>query len=403
MAGLGFASGLPFMLSALTLEQWLAEHGVRVQTIGLAALIGLSYTLKFLWAPLFDGLRPPLTHRLGRRRGWLLWVQPALALAIAWLALAHPEAGPRPVMARAALVAFLSACQDILIDAWRIERFDDATLGIATAVWVWGYRIALLVSGAGAIAAATHVGWHAALLGIAALAALSPLLTLAATEPETPPSPPAPWTTHLRRTVLDPIRALLLRPAAPTLLAFILAYRLGEAVAVRMAAPFYRSLGYSRDAVAAANAIPALAAVLAGTAAGGWLTARLGTARALFAAGIAATATMTLWLALAWSGPSLPLLLTKVTAQLFTEGMAQTAFIAFLSNLTDRRHTATQYALLSSLAATALHTLGGTSGYLEAALGWTGFYAACTAFCLVPLAILFTLRNRPELFSASVR
>ncbi|MDE2007942.1 MAG: MFS transporter, partial [Rhodospirillales bacterium] len=181
MGALGLFSGLPLPLSGFTFRLWLARGGVSLALIGLTANVGLAYSLKFLWAPLLDRARPPGPFaRLGRRRGWLVPIQILLALAALALALSHPATAPGLALAAAALVAFLSASQDIAIDAWRIESFPPRAQGAAMAAYVWGYRIALLISGAGAIAASAHIGWHAALGAVAALLALAPIATLLA-------------------------------------------------------------------------------------------------------------------------------------------------------------------------------------------------------------------------------
>ena len=292
MAAFGFMAGLPLPLSGFTFRLWLSEGGVSLAMIGLTANIGLAYSLKFLWAPVLDQARPPGPLRwLGQRRGWLMTIQPLLALSALMLALSDPSAAPAAAIAAAALVAFLSASQDIAVDAWRIEVFPPKLQGAAMAVYVWGYRAALLISGAGAIKAADLVGWHAALLGVALLLALSPLVTLLAREPDVARDTPVETrserlVTRVRHAVVDPLREFLTRPGAITILAFVALFKLDEAMAGVMTAPFYRSLGFDKNAIAVANFLPSLAAVLAGTAIGGWLVARLGVGRALLLTGV---------------------------------------------------------------------------------------------------------------------
>src|SRR5579875_224653 len=169
MGAYGFVAGLPLPLSGFTLRQWMSEGNVSLAAIGLTANIGLAYTLKFLWSPLFDHVRPGPFAGFGRRRGWLLLIQPLLVAAAALLALSNPARAPVASFSAAALVAFLSSCQDICVDAWRIETFPERLQGAAMAAYVWGYRGALLVSGAGAIGLASHLGWHGSLLLMAAL------------------------------------------------------------------------------------------------------------------------------------------------------------------------------------------------------------------------------------------
>jgi PAT family beta-lactamase induction signal transducer AmpG len=399
MAAYGFVAGLPLPLSGFTFRLWLSEGGVSLAAIGLTANIGLAYTLKFLWAPLFDQASPPgPLARLGRRRGWLMAIQPALACACVLLALSNPAAAPGAAVAAAALVAFLSASQDIAIDAWRIETFSQRAQGAAMAAYVWGYRTALLISGAGAIKAADVVGWHGALLGVAALVAAGPLLTLAAPEPALAAAGRAAsgFASRIGRAVVEPLREFLGRPGAGTILAFVALFKLGEALAGVMTAPFYRALGFDRAAIAVATGPFSMAATFAGTAAGAWLVARLGVGRALLWTGSVQTLAMGMYVVLAYSAGERHVLYGTVVVEAFAEGMADAAFITYLSGLCSVAFTATQYALLSSLAAVALRTVGGLSGFMAQALGWKLFYTACL-FAAVPamLVMLRILRRFP--------
>ncbi len=212
MAAYGFVSGLPLPLSGFTFRLWLSDSGTALSVVGLTAWIGLAYSLKFLWAPLLDQ-PPPLAalRRLGRRRGWLLLVQPLLGLAAVLLALSNPAAAPVAAFAAAACVAVLSATQDIAVDAWRIEIFPQRRQGVALAVYVWGYRVAMLVSTTGVIAAAAYVGWHQALLGVAVLIAAGSGVTLAAAREDGPAAIPP---RGLRHAVIDPVRSFLARPSS---------------------------------------------------------------------------------------------------------------------------------------------------------------------------------------------
>ncbi len=388
MAGLGFVAGLPLPLTGFTLRQWLSEGGTSLAVIGLTANIGVSYSLKFLWAPVLDRVAPGRLRRMGQRRGWLLIIQPLLVLACVGLALSDP-AHPAALVGVAALVAFLSASQDIAVDAWRIELFPERVQGAALAAYIWGYRAALLVAGASAIGLAGQLGWHGALLGVAALVALGPVLTVLA------PSPAVPVLRRnrlgllatLQDAVWAPLAEFLSRPGAAGTLGFILLFKLGEAMAGTMAPPFYRSLGFDRAQVALAIGVPSLAASLAGAATGGFLVARLGTGRALILTGFVQMASMGLYFALAYSAGDPVILVAKVVLEAFAEAMADAAFITFLSSLCAPGYTATQYALLSSLAALPLRTVGGLSGLLAQSLGWVAFYGA-TIFAAVPAMLI---------------
>lgn len=399
MGAYGFAAGLPLPLSGFTLRQWLTEGGTSLAAIGLTANIGLAYSLKFLWSPLLDQMRPPAgLARFGRRRGWLLAIQPLLTVSCLVLAFADPRQAPVLLVSAAVAVAFLSASQDIVVDAWRIETFPERVQGVALAAYIWGYRLALLISGAGAIKLADIVGWRSALCMIAILMGVGVVVTLAAAEPPLRAVQDGARSlgARLRAAVVEPFRDFRQRPGAGQILAFVMLFKLGEALAHTMAPPFYRDMGFDRAQVALATGVPGLAASLLGAAAGGWLVVRIGTGRALVLTGFVQMASMALYFALAVSGGDTRILLAKVMLENFAEAMADAAFITYLSALCSSAFTATQYALLSSLASVGLRTVGGLSGLLAAALGWVPFYAL-TILAAVPamLIMLGLLRRFP--------
>lgn len=396
MAAFGFLAGLPLPLSGFTLRQWLSEGQVSLAAIGLTANIGLAYSLKFLWAPLLD--QPGPLGWLGRRRGWLLVIQPLLALSCLGLALSDAGVAPGWTIAAAAALAFLSASQDIAIDAWRIETFAPERQGAAMAVYVWGYRVAMLVAGAGVIASADWIGWRAALLIPAGLMVAGLVVTWMAPEPAamTVPTGTGGLAARFVAAVVDPLREFIGRDGALLILGYVMLFKLGEAMAGVMLAPFYRSLGFDRAAVAAASGPFTLAATIGGIGLGGWLISRVGLARALLWTGFIQMLAMALYVALAYSAGSKPLLYTTVIAEAFAEGLADAAFITYLSGLCAAAYTATQFALLTSLAAIALRTIGGVSGFVAAAMGWKLFYAV-TMFASLPAMLLMVviLRRHP--------
>jgi PAT family beta-lactamase induction signal transducer AmpG len=403
MAALGFLSGLPLALSGLTLRQWMTEAGLSRELIGLTGYIGLSYTLKFLWAPVLDHARPPLgLARFGRRRGWLLASQPLLVAAAAALALSNPAAAPAVTFAAAACVAFLSANQDIAIDAWRIETFPIALQGAATAAYVWGYRLAMLLSGAGAIGLAGPLGWHGALLLMAALLAAGPLVTLLAAEPVLPAEVRSTPQGGFRAAVMEPLGEFLRRRGAWLVLGYVATFKLGEALAGLMLTPFFHDLGFNRAAVAQALGPYSLAASIAGYAVGAVAVARLALPRALILTGFLQMAAMAFYVWLALSAGNHAVLYATVVAEAFAEGVADAAFLTYLSSLCSPQHTATQYALLTSIAPLALRTVGGLSGFLAAALGWPLFYTvAMLASLPAMMLMLVILRRHPVLRTAA--
>lgn len=398
MCAYGAACGLPLPLSGFTLRQWLTEYGISLTAIGLTTSIGLAYALKFLWSPLLDQIQPPFgLTRFGRRRGWLLVIQPSLALSCALLAASNPAARPGLLVAAAMLVAFLSASQDIVVDAWRVETFTEQQQGLALPAYVWGYRLALLASTTGAISLASVLGWQGSLSVMAGLAGCGALVTLAAAEPgraqELAPLRSLP--DRLRAGVIEPFRDFLQRPSAGRILAFVMLFKLGEAMAHTLAPPFYQAMGFDRNQVAYAIGVPGLAATLLGAATGGWLVLRIGTGRALVLTGFVQMTSMGLYFALAVSGGDVRILLAKVLLENVAEAMADAAFLTYLSALCTTRFTATQYALLSSLAAVGVRTMGGPAGALATALGWTWFYAMTILAALPAMLVMVSLLRRP--------
>jgi PAT family beta-lactamase induction signal transducer AmpG len=394
ITALGFASGLPLALSGFTLRMWLSSEHLGLGVIGLTANIGLAYSLKFLWAPVFDELKPPF---LGRRRGWLLIVQLALILAIAGLAFSDPSLSIATTLAFGALLAFISASQDILIDAWRIETFALDEQGVALAGYVWGYRAALLISGAGVIALSLKTGWHEAILLMAALAAIGPIATLFAAEPAINiTGHTGGFAARFTEAVIFPLREFLSRRGAPVIIAFIILFRLGEALGGVMLAPYYTSLGFNRAVIAIANGPISLAATLAGAALGGLLVARIGVGKALLVTAFFQTAELLMYPALGLFPGQPHMLVATSVLESFAEGFADAAFLTYLSGLCNKQFTATQYALLSSLAPLALRTIGGLSGFIASAIGFIPFFIL-SAFAALPAMVLmlFILKYYP--------
>jgi PAT family beta-lactamase induction signal transducer AmpG len=393
MAALGFASGLPLMLTLTTLRQWLVEQGTPLTIIGLTANIGLAYSLKFLWSPMLDHVPAPFgLHRFGRRRGWLLAVQPLLALSILGMALS--QSGAQALIA-ASLIALFSATQDIAIDAWRIETFNRREQGLATAIYVWGYRVAMLVASGGVLKLAGIIGWRGALLGITVLALACLVATWLADEPavDIGPRPSGGCLARIIAAIWHPLREFLRRPGGGLVLLFVLVFNLGESIAGVMLTPLYRFLGFTRDNVANISVF-SLVGTLAGVAAGGWVVRRIGLGRALLVTGAAQTAAMGMYVVLAGSPGAVNLLYATVLLEAVVQGMATSAFTAYLATLCAARFTATQNALLTSLAVVASHVLGGWSGYLVDAVGFQTFYTLALACALPAMALMLIILKR---------
>ena len=398
LLALGFSCGAPLPLAAgQVLRQWFTESGLSLAAIGLTALIGLAYANKFLWSPALDALPAPL--RLGQRRGWLLPIQALLACAILGIAATDPTTGATATVTLAVVVAFLSASQDIVVDAWRIEMLgeDEEAQAYGLAAYVWGYRLALLAAGAGTLLLVQFIDWSGAYAAAAALMLPGLVATLLGQEPS--PRPPivcATWFVRFIDAVWHPFLDFTRRPAWFAILLFIALFKLGEALAGVMTTPFYRSLGFTREDVATVATIFGMVAVLAGALAGGWLVGRIGVACALVLTGLGQMLSNLMYVALDRAGHSMPMLWAQVGVENFTDGLADAAFLTYLAGLTNRSFTATQYALLSSLAAVPLRTLGASAGVLAQALGWTPFFLLTTVAALPAMAImLWLLRRHP--------
>ena len=394
---MGFSSGLPLALTFATLSFRLAEIGVSRTAIGLFALVGVPYSVKFLWSPLIDRLPIPLfTARLGRRRGWALAIQPLLALAILALGLVDPGSAPGLTALFALAVAFLSASQDIVIDAYRIELLRPEEQGAGAAATQWGYRFGVLAASAGALYAASFGGWRFSYGLMAALMLVGMVTVWFTPEPaETSPTARLSGPTMLARVavwlqqaVLAPFSDMLTRNGAVAVLAFVILYKFGDAIAGTMSNPLYVSLGFTKVELASVAKIYGFAASLAGLAAGGVVVLRLGVMRALLVCGILQMLSNLMYALQVWAGHNLVALALTIGVENLTGGMGSAAFVAYLSGLCNIAFTATQYALLSSLAAVGRTTLSAAGGALADVLGWVPFFALSTAFCLPGLALL---------------
>ena len=404
---MGFSSGLPLALTFGTLSYWLAELGVSLTAIGLFGLVRAPYSFKWCWSPLIDRLPIPiLTRRLGRRRSWALTIQFLLALAILHLGATDPKTDPVATALAAVIVAFLSASQDIVIDAYRIDLLLPEEQGAGAAATQWGYRFGMLASGAGALYAASLGGWHLAYAIMAALMAVGMVTVWLTPEPGgiAPPenlpgeSPAARVAAWLRGAVVAPFVDMLRRNGGLTLLTivlFIVSYKFGDALAGSMANPLYVELGFTKVEVATVAKIYGVVATLGGVALGGVLVARWGVFVALLVCGGMQALSNLMYVAQLWAGHNVAMLAVTIGGENLTGGMASAAFVAYLSALCSRDFTATQYALLSSLATVGLNVLAASGGYFAQTLGWTPFFLLSTLCCAPGLLILLWLARRP--------
>jgi PAT family beta-lactamase induction signal transducer AmpG len=384
-------------LTGATLAFWLTESGVSLKTIGFATLIGTAYVFKFLWAPLVDRLPLPiLTRALGQRRGWALLVQVLLACAIFAVGRTDPATGLALTVAAAVCVAFLSATQDIVVDAMRIELLKPEQQGIGAAATQWGYRGGMLASGAGALYAAAFGGWATAYTIMALLMGVGILSVLMMEEPKRPQdkSPPQNVAAWIDTAVVGPFRDMMLRDGWWLILIVVVLYKFGDALAGVMTSPFYVQTGFSKIEIANISKVFGVIATLAGVAAGGALILRVGLYPGLLVAGVLQMLSNLMYVLLAVAGYNLTILTATIGIENFTGGMGSAAFVAYLSLLCNARFTATQYALLSALAAVPQRILSAWGGVLAEALGWAPFFLVSTAAALPGLLLLVYLMRR---------
>ncbi|WP_298444665.1 MFS transporter [uncultured Ferrimonas sp.] len=416
---LGFSSGLPLALVFGTLSFWLREAGIERATIGFLSWVAMTYSIKFLWAPLVDRLPIPLLTRwLGRRRAWLLLSQTTLVLALAMMASSDPQQDLQQLVLLAIVVAFASATQDIAVDAFRIEAAPEKMQAALAAAYQMGYRLAMIFSGAGALAIAAWAdpdpsvyrveAWQAAYLAMAATMGIGVLATLLCREPDIERAAnqqqlvqqyahlPAPlaW---LAAVFVAPFADFFQRygKQALLILALIATYRISDIVMGVMANVFYVDMGFSKGEVAAISKIYGVLMTLAGAAVGGVLVYRYGTIKVLFLGGLLVASTNLLFAWQALVGHNVPLLTLAISADNFSAGIATSAFIAYLSSLTNIAYSATQYALLSSMMLLFPKFIAGFSGVMVDALGYVGFFVAVSIMGL-PVLVLIAMVHRQQ-------
>ena len=417
----GFSSGLPLLLVYSTLSAWLTEVGISKTAIGFISLVGTAYALKFLWSPIVDKMPVPiLTRLLGRRRSWMLVSQAVLIVAIYGMARSNPESadGLWWMIFWAVVVAFASATQDIVIDAYRTEILDDEKLGAGAANLVFGYRVAMLAAGGGSLIVADFAGWSAAYMVMAGLVLVGVAAVLLNPEPAVRRSRESDAleekgrdflqrNAHLPGAVLGvaasvytavvcPFAEFMSRRGWIPVLLFVALYKYGDALLGVMALPFYLEMGFSKTEIGAISKGFGLAMTLVGAGLGGLMVARYGILRALLVCGVLQAASNLVFAVQAWVGYSVPMLMVTIASENLSGGMGTTAFVAYLSSLTNVAYTATQYALLSSLMAFARTIFASGSGWLADQMDWVGFFLVTTLAALPGLILLiWMLRSFP--------
>lgn len=393
---LGVASGLPLALTGSTLTMWLAEARVDKTAIGLFASVATPYALKWLWSPLVDALPlPVLTRLLGRRRAWMLICQILLPAALLWLGLCHPDQNPWLVALAALCVATLSATFDLVLDAYRVEilKPDDYAAGAASLVL--GYRVGMLASGAGALIMAEYYGWFASYLVMAGLFAALVMVIWWLGEPARGERPdtggnPVAW---FREAVVAPFADLLRQPGWAAIAVFIVAFKLGDAFLSAMNSPFFVDMGFSKTEVAKVAKTVGFAGAIIGAVVAGSLTVRYGLFRILLVSAILQMVSNLVYLWQAHVGHHVGWLAVTMGVENFCGGMASAVFVAYLSSLCNLRFTATQYALLSSLAALGRTLLSTSSGWVVEEWGWQMFFITSTVLALPGVLLILVVRR----------
>ncbi|MEP7276097.1 MAG: AmpG family muropeptide MFS transporter [Betaproteobacteria bacterium] len=384
----GFSSGLPLYVLINLLPAWLRSEGVDLKTIGFFTLIQLPYTWKFLWSPLMDRFALPM---MGRRRGWMLATQLTLLVSIPLFGQFHPQQDIWAIVYLSTAVAFFSASQDIVLDAFRREILPDSELGLGTSIHVNAYRISSLVPGALALILADRMPWSAVYFVTALFMLPGLALTLVAAEPALAKGRPR----TLREAVVEPFREFIQRNGLKTallILAFIFLYKLGDSMATALATPFYLDMGFTKTEIGVVAKNAGLWASVIGGLLGGLWMVKIGINRGLWLFGAVQLVSI---LGFAWLAyvhrPDQLLLAGVIAFEALGVGLGTAAFTAYIARATDPRYTATQFALFTSLAVVPRTLVSATTGWIVERIGWFDFYLLCTALALPGMALLLRI------------
>lgn len=383
---MGFACGLPLLLTISVLQAWMKEKGVDLTVIGLMALVGLPYTLKFIWAPIMDRFTPGF---LGRRRGWLFIAQVLLVLSIIGLGQTNPGNNPWMVAFAAFLVTFFSASQDIVVDAYRREDLSDRELGLGSSLYVNGYRVGMLLASGGGLIMADHIPFSSVYLIMAVCMIPGIITTLLAPEPQVHEGTPK----TIKEAVIHPLTEYFSRDGAVLILCFILFYKIGDTMASAITIPFYLDIGFTKTEIGTVVKLFGFWATIAGSLIGGVLMLKIDINRCLWIFGFLQALSTAGFALLARIGSSIPALSGVIAFENLSSGMGTTAFVAFMASITNKKFTATQYALLSSLMGVPRVLASAPTGFLAKYMGWETFFISCTLIA-VP-GILLLLRFAP--------
>ena len=384
LALLGFASGLPLYLTSQTLAAWMRVEGLDLTTIGIVGLVALPYSLKFIWAPFFDRYIPPF---LGRRRGWLLITQLALFVAIAAMSLHDPRLGLQMLAVNAVCIAFLSASQDVVADAYRADVLTEREMGAGAAIFVVGYRVALLATSSLAFILADRMPWTGVYLVMSLLMLVGIGAVVWAPEPALRGLPPQTFTD----AVVLPFREFFQRAGVRTailVLAFIVLYKLPDSLTLTLSVPFLIDLGFTQTDIGAIKGGIGIVATIVGAIAGGALVAKFGINRSLWVFGVLQAVSNLGYYALALAGQEYPLLVGVIIVENFCMGMVSAGFVAFMMSMCSPRFSATQFALLSSLTGVGRDIIASGGGAVAESAGWATFFLITVVIAIPGLLLL---------------
>ena len=384
LLGFGFSSGLPLALTGGTLQAWMKDEGVDLKTIGLFSLVGLPYTLKFIWAPLLDSINLPF---LGKRRGWILSTQFILVLLLLALSSLAPATNAYLIAIVSLMIAFMSASQDIVIDAYRTEVLLSEERGAGSAVSNLGYRLAMIVSGAVALILADHMPWPSVFVVMAGILGICSLQTFFSPEPSSIPKS----SISLRQAVVVPFKDFLSKIGAIEILIFILIYKIDIVMAVALTTPFMKEIGFSNSEIGTVTKGIGMVASILGSLAGGYFYSKLGLKRCLIYFGIIQGFSTLTFSLLALVGKNIWVMAFAVGFENFCAGLATAPFIAFLMGFCNPGYAATSFALLSSFAAVSRVFAGAPTGWLVTQFGWVQFFVVC-ALTSIPGVLLLVWR-----------
>ncbi|GBU10076.1 muropeptide transporter [Gammaproteobacteria bacterium] len=399
---LGFAAGLPILMTLSTLTYWLSKFEVTKANIGLLALTGLPYTFKFLWAPFLDHFNIPLLSRLGRRRGWLILLQSIIIAVFLSLSLLNPKDHIYLIAILIFTLSLASSSQDVIIDAYRIDSLEADQQAFGVSSYLMGYRLAMLIVGVGVLALSDFIDWAYIFIFLAGLMLFSLLFCLMLANQESnnkhdkeiknANKESLNIQAHFKQMILDPFKDFLKRNQALLLIAFILVFKLPDVISGVMATPFYTEMQFTGTQIGAVTKIYGVLATITGAVLGATLVKMIGLYRALWFSAISLGLTNLSYLLIFYS-PTITSLAIAITVENLVSGLASTAFITFLSLLCNKQYSATQYALLSALTSAPLRFLAPAAGFLADILTWDNFFIFTSVLFIPALCLVIILKK----------